>query len=131
VFPERFFCCEEAERFSSWVDTLISRLTKDGTREPTMEQMWEAKAKLLDEYRKERNGATRTHRDRISDKDDDPCIYGVFIAALERLAEITIEPTITPPARQKRVVPSHPEQDPKPKPRSIADAMAEALKDTY
>jgi hypothetical protein len=129
VFDEQHFCCEGAERFSAWVDTLISRLTKDGAREPTTQQLWEAKAKLLDEYRKERNGATRAHRDRLNDKAGDHCIYGVFLAALEHLAAIITQPTITPPARRKPVMQATEES--KPRPRSVAEAMAEALKDVY
>lgn len=122
--PEKTFCCQEAERFSSWVDTLISRLTRDGTREPTSEQMQEAKAKLLDEYRKERNGAMRSHRDRVCDDDNAACIYGVFLAALERLAEITILPTITePPSRSRSKKPA---EEPK-RPRSTYEALADLL----
>jgi hypothetical protein len=130
VFDAPAFCCDEAERFAAWTDTLVSRLTKDGTREPTTEQMYEAKAKLVDEYRKERNGATKAHRDRLSDKAGDPCIHGVFIATLERLAEIRVQPKITPPPRSRVVTPSpHPET--RPRPKSVADALAEALKDAY
>jgi hypothetical protein len=81
---------------------LIARLTKDGAKRPTQQQVWEAKAKLLDEYRKERNGATKAHRDRLTDKDGDPCLHGVFIATLEQLADIAIDPTITPPPPRPR-----------------------------
>lgn len=120
AFPKKAFCCKEAERFSAWVDTLISRLTKDGTREPTTEQMWEAKAKLLDEYRKERNGALREHRDRVWDDDQAPCLYGVLLAAMERLADIAIAPTITPPPPRPR--PKKPEEEPK-RPRTTLEAL--------
>jgi hypothetical protein len=89
--------------------------------------MYEAKAKLVDEYRKERNGATKAHRDRLSDKAGDPCIHGVFIATLERLADIRVQPRITPPPRQRPVVPPA-APEPRPRPLSVADALAEVLK---
>lgn len=126
VFQEQLYCCEEAERFAQWVDTLVSRLTKDGSREPTAEQMWEAKAKLLDEYRNERKGAEKAHRDRLSDKTGDPCIHGVFIASLERLADITIQPRITAPPRRRAVEPPPPPPEPK-RAESVADILADAL----
>lgn len=98
-FPATRYCCATAERFAAWVDRLLARLTQDDAKQPTLPQVWEAKAKLLDEYRKERHGATRAHRDRLADKAGDPCLHGVFIAALERIADIVIDPTITPPPR--------------------------------
>ena len=128
VFDTQAFCCDEAERFSAWTDTLISRLTKDGTSEPTTEQLYEAKAKLVDEYRKERNGVLKAHRDRLSDKAGDPCIHGVFIATLDRLADIRAQPKITPPPRRRPVAPP-PDPEPKLRPTSVFDAIAEAFKD--
>jgi hypothetical protein len=125
-FGRKAFCCPAGERFSSWVDTLISRLTKDGTREPTPEQMQEAKARLLDEYRKERNGALRSHRDRVCDDEQAPCIYGVFLAALERLAEIVISPTITEPSPPSRSRAKKPAEEPK-RPRSTWEALSALL----
>ena len=126
-FGRPAFCCKEAERFSAWVDTLIARLTKDGAREPTIEQMWEAKAKLLDEYRKERNGAEKSHRDRLEGDDGERCIYGVFLDAVDRLADITIQPKITTPTRPAK---PQPVADPAPPPKrheSVADVLAETL----
>lgn len=96
-FDKPRFCCDEAARLARWVDLLITRLTDGDGGQPTAQQLWEAKAKLVDEYRKERNGATKAHRDRLTDKHGDHCIHGVFIDALERLADVAVDPTITPP----------------------------------
>lgn len=99
------FCCEDADHFSQWIDKLMAGITQGGSKQPTLEQLEKAKALLVDEYRKARNGATKAHRDRLLDKDGFPCIYGVFIATLDRLAELTIDPPkiprIAPSARPK------------------------------
>ena len=126
-FDRPRFCCEEAERFSGWVDALVARLTKDGTKDPSVEQMWEAKAKLLDEYRKERNGATRQHRDRLKDKDGDPCVHGVFVAAMDRLAAINTPLTISSATRRKPAD----QAPPAPRERSAEEAMIDALRKAW
>jgi hypothetical protein len=96
VFGEPLFCCEEAEHFSAWIDKLIAGITRGGASQPTAEQLDKAKVLLVDEYRKARNGATKAHRDRLLDKEGRPCIYGVFIATIDRLAEIVIDPPKIP-----------------------------------
>src|SRR5687768_5206560 len=85
-FDEPAFCCEVAEWFAAWVDKLIDRITGAGSKQPTYEQVEKAKALLVDEFRKERRGAEREHRDRLTDPAGDPCIYGVFVAGVERIA---------------------------------------------
>lgn len=121
------YCCDEAERFAEWVNTLISRLTKDGSREPTVEQVWEAKAKLLDEYRKERYGVEKDHRDKLQDDAGGPCLYGVFMATADRLADIRIQPKITTPTRRTKPPAAEPPTPQPRRPESVADVLSEAL----
>lgn len=99
------FCCEDAERFSQWIDRLIAGITQGGTKQPTLVQVEKAKALLVDEYRKARNGTTKPHRDRLLDKQGNPCVYGVFIATIDRIAELAIDP------------PNIPRKSPDPRPR--------------
>lgn len=121
------YCCAEAERFAEWVDMLVSRLTKDDSREPTVEQVWEAKAKLLDEYRKERYGVEKDHRDKLQDDDGGPCLYGIFLAAADRLADVRIQPKITTPTRRKTPPAAEPPTPQPRRPKSVADVLSEAL----
>lgn len=97
VWDEPRFCCPGAEHFSQWIDRLIAGITQSGTKQPTHSQLKEAKVLLVDEYQKARNGATKAHRDRLLNKAGRPCIHGVFIATIDRLAELTIDPPKIPP----------------------------------
>ncbi len=101
--PERSaLCCAEATRFAEWTAKLFDRITNQGEKQPTHEQVKEAKSFLVDEYFKHRNGTTKSHRDRLANVDGALCIHGVFIQALERFAALVIDPPKIAPTSARR-----------------------------
>jgi hypothetical protein len=116
--------CAASVRFAAWVEAQLSALTAEG--KPSLVAVHRAVLRLTWQFFYERQGADPAHRDRVTEENGAPCLYGVFLNALARLHELHLAaeklelieqvpvPTPTPPA---------------PRPRSVAEAMADALRD--
>jgi hypothetical protein len=100
--PPRQFCCDAAERLAGWVEAAFVRLTPEG-HEPTLPSLKSARLALTEQWFAERLGVTKKHRDRLTDREGLPCLYGVYVAAMERmqilersLQSLLPQPDLTP-----------------------------------
>lgn len=101
-------CCEAAVRFAAWTDKLVRDLTIGG-KDPSPVALNRAELYLLRQFWRERNGSAPEHRDAVVGAGGAPCVYGVFLAAYERLQDVALRadppPLTDPPPPPPRVVP--------------------------
>ncbi len=81
-------CCEAAVRFGVWADKLVQDLTGSGT--PSLVALNRAELYLLRQFWRERSGSAPEHRDAVVGHVGAPCVYGVFLAAYERLQDVAL-----------------------------------------
>ena len=117
---------EAARRFGRWTDDQLAALTM-GEEKPSPVAVHRAVLRLTWQFFYERKGAEPEHRDRVTDENGEPCIYGLFLEALEKLHELHMAAEKLE-LIEKAPVPTAPAA-PQPRPRSVAEAMAAALQD--
>jgi hypothetical protein len=117
--------CKAAVRFAAWVEEQLSALTGEG--QPSPVAVHRAVVRLTWQFFYERKGADPEHRDRVHEENGAPCLYGVFLDALEQLHELHMAAEKLE-LIEKAPVPTAPAA-PQPRPRSVAEAMAAALQD--
>lgn len=91
------FCCDEAMAFHGWTEQLLEKLLPPD-KPPTALALNHAFAELAKRFHTARVVSGIDHRDVLADERDAPCVYGVFIDALERLSYFAI--TLPPVDRE-------------------------------
>jgi hypothetical protein len=107
------------------VDAQLAALTAEG--KPSAVAVHRAILRLTWQFFYERKGAEPEHRDRVTEENGAPCLYGVFLAALERLHGLHLDAEKLELVERVEVPAAVPA--PSPRPRSVAEAMADALRD--
>ena len=118
--------CAASVRFGAWVETQLAALTEGD--KPSSVAVHRSVLRLTWQFFYERKGAEPEHRDRVTEENGAPCLYGVFLEALDRLHELHLE------AEKLELVEKVPVPAPAPPPpprrqRSVAEAMAAAFDD--
>lgn len=117
--------CAGAVRFAAWVDEQLAKL-RAGEQAQSLVAIHRAVLRLTWQYFYERKGSEPDHRDRVMDEDGGPCVYGVFLDALERLHELHMAAEKLELIERVGVTAAPP---PPPRERSVAEAMVNALRD--
>jgi hypothetical protein len=123
--------CSASIQFGQWTQQLIQGLTPEG-KEPTLLSLNQARFRLTERYWQVR-GSLTDHRDLVTDPTGDPCVYGLWIAAMEQLDDIEFRiapPQLTkPPAKPKS--PPPPPAPEVPKAKTLTEQFQEAAEKLY
>lgn len=117
--------CAASTRFAAWVEAQLTELTGESTLSSVA--VHRVALRLTWQFFYERKGAEPDHRDRVTEENGAPCLYGVFLEALEQLHGIYMA-TDKLELIEKVPVPT-PQPPPTPRQRSVAEAMADAWRD--
>ncbi len=115
--------CPASVRFAAWVEAHLAELTGEG--KPSLVVVHRAVLRLTWQFFYQRKGAEPEHRDRVTEENGEPCLYGVFLAALEKLHEAHLAAEKLE-LIEKVPVPSPP-PEPQPRRRTVAEALADVL----
>jgi hypothetical protein len=87
------FCCDAAAAFAGWL-TLLQDAVNNAKIEHRAIALRQAKLQLMDRWWAMRQAQPKNHRDRVANKNGDPCIYQLFLAGVSWLLtqELAVEP---------------------------------------
>lgn len=118
--------CPASARFAAWVEAHLADLT--GAGKPSPVAVHRAVLRLTWQFFYERKGAEPEHRDRVTEDNGAPCLYGVFLDALERLHGLYMDAEKLELVEKVSVPAATPEPPPR-RQRTVAEAMATAFDD--